>query len=137
MKRYLIISLLAIVSLFTFSTSMCAETENANSVPALQLCFTGVPNAVFQIYSPTSATVDLSNGPTSVLAENYLNIGGALFSFSVSSTTNVPITKVIVIYGSFREDVEIIDTFDGAYQVHVPVIQSNSTQLVYITAYTN
>lgn len=132
MKRYLIVSLLAIVSLFTFSTAMHAET---NTTPALQLCFSGASNAVYEFDSPSYSTIDMSAGNQFIIITDYTYMNGALLDFKVSSSTNVPITKVMIIYGGFREEVEIIDTFDGTYQVHVPVIQSNSTQMIYIVAY--
>lgn len=140
MKRFFVVSLLAIVSLFTNFTLLRAEVEGTNSVPTLQLCFTGVPSAVFQINYPINTTVDLSDGPTSVLAENYVNIGGALFSFSVSSTDSYfPITRVLIVTTNFREEIIIDDdkTSGDPYQVLIPLLGTSGTQLVYISALSN
>ena len=134
MKRLMIVSLLAIVSFWTSSILLHAETSQTDSMSQVQLCFGGVTNAVFEFEQPSEFTVDMADGPQAITKE-YINIGGVLLDFKVSSSTNVPITKVMIIYGGFREEVEIIDTFDGTYQVHVPVIQSNSTQMIYIVAY--
>lgn len=138
MKRFFVVGLLAIVSLFTNFTSLRAEVEETNSVPTLQLCFTGVPDAVFQIYLPVAATVNLSDGPTSVLAENYLNIGGALFRFSVTSSSEQPVNKVTVMVGGFRQEVEIDNSYGvQTHDVLIPISGTTGTLLVYISASSN
>lgn len=135
MKRFFVVSLLAIVSLLTSTTSLYAHTENREANHSLQLCFNGASNAIYEFDSPANFSVSLLSGIQAVTLEDYVYMGGALLRFSVTSSNNVPITKVIVVYGGFREEIDIIETFSGKYQVLVPVLNTSGTQMVYITAY--
>lgn len=131
MKRLMIVSLLAIVSFWTSSILLHAETTQTASMSQVQLCFGGVTNAVFEFEQPSEFTVDMANGPQAITKE-YINIGGVLLDFKVSSSTNTPISKVLIVWGSFREEIDLTDTYEQYHQVLVPITGS---QMVYISAY--